>query len=246
MNNIPYHTFPGLALPFLQHGIFTRQGGVSPAPFDSLNVGLTVGDPLPHVGENRRRIKQALGFEKMVAARQVHGTKVSVVEKPPAADLEIDGCDVLLTDVAGIGLMIQQADCQAILLADPVRRAIAAVHCGWRGSAANIVEAAVLTMRQAFGSRPVDLLAAISPALGPCCAEFRHYRSELPPALHAYQSKPGYFDFWAISRAQLQALGLQPDRIEIAGRCTVCHGEFFSYRRDKITGRHASVIGIRA
>jgi copper oxidase (laccase) domain-containing protein len=99
-------------------------------------------------------------------------------------------------------------------------------------------------MEDELGCRPSDLLAAISPSLGPCCAEFRNFRRELPETFRDFQPTPGSFDLWAISRRQLLEAGLQPENIEFAGRCTVCECEhFFSYRAEKITGRMAAVIG---
>ena len=118
------------------------------------------------------------------------------------------------------------------------------MHSGWRGSAANIIAKTVAVMREEFGSDPGEMYAAVSPSLGPCCAEFVNYRTELPAALHSFQERANYFDFWAISRYQLEETGIQPERIDVAGLCTVCDARFFSYRRDKITGRNGSVIGL--
>ena len=98
-----------------------------------------------------------------------------------------------------------------------------------------------------YGCRPAELYAAISPSLGPCCAEFRNFRREFPPELWRYEVRPHYFDLWQLSRDQLQAAGLKPENIEVAGLCTRCRGaEFFSYRRDKITGRQGTVIALKS
>lgn len=237
-------TFPALCRPTVFHGVFTRKGGVSPAPWNSLNVGFGLGDEHQNVITNRNTIKQTLGAAILVSAKQVHGAKVCTVTKRPTADLEIDGCDALITNVAGIGLMIQHADCQAILLHDPVRRTVGIIHAGWRGSVAGIIKTTVEKMIHAFATNPADLKAAISPSLGPCCAEFIHYRSELPSSFHAYQVRPRYFDFWAISHDQLRQTGVPDANIVSANLCTVCNPDYFSYRRDKNTGRCASVIGL--
>ena len=145
-----------------------------------------------------------------------------------------------------MGMMIQQADCQAVMLYDPVKQAAGIAHVGWRGSVANIIAETVFAMSQTFSTESVDIIAAISPSLGPCCAEFVNYRSELPAALHGYQVRPNYFNFWAISRDQLCAAGVRPENIHIAEICTCCNHDFFSYRRDRDTGRFASVIGIKS
>ena len=226
----------------LCHGVFHRHGGVSPAPCDSLNVGLAVGDAPELVVENRQRIRQTLSLSSLVGARQVHGDQVAIVQKDPGRD--IDGVDALVSDVVGIGLMIQQADCQAVLLYDPTRSVVGIAHSGWRGSVANIIAKTVAVMRDAFGSDPGGMYAAVSPSLGPCCGEFVNHHQELPDYFRSFQVKKNYFDFWAISRHQLEGTGIRPERISIAGLCTVCDSRFFSYRRDKCTGRNGSVIGL--
>ncbi|MDX1775540.1 MAG: peptidoglycan editing factor PgeF [Desulfobulbales bacterium] len=227
------------------HAVFNRTGGVSVSPWDSNNVSHGLGDDPENVRRNRARIKQALGIDHMASARQVHGSEVCHLVEKPAADFEADGYDALITNIAGVGLMIQQADCQAVMLFDPENMAVAIVHAGWRGTVAEIIARTVAAMGRAFATQPSALLAAISPSLGPCCAEFINYRSELPAALHSYQVRPNYFDFWAISRDQLRAAGVQPENIHIAGICTCCSDDYFSYRRDRHTGRFASVLGIR-
>ena len=103
--------------------------------------------------------------------------------------------------------MIQQADCQAVLLHDPHRRAIAAVHCGWRGSVVGIIGKTIAAMQRYYRSIPADLTAFIGPSLGPCCGEFINYPDELPRWMHQYQVRPSYFDFWEISRQQLLGAG---------------------------------------
>ncbi len=237
--------FPDFATCPVIHGTFNRHGGVSPPPWDSSNVSFGLGDSAENVSANRERIRKSLGFSAIVSAKQIHSTRVYTVEQRPAADREVEGFDALITSVPGIGLMIQQADCQAVFLFDPVQKAVGIAHVGWRGTVADIIAETVFSMCRAFSSEPVDIIAAISPSLGPCCAEFVNFRSELPAALHGYQVRENYFDFWAISRDQLCAAGIRPENITAAGICTCCSRDFFSYRRDRDTGRFASVIGIR-
>ena len=154
-----------------------------------------------------------------------------------------------MPSLPGTGLLIQQADCQAILLEAPGGLAVAAAHCGWRGSVLNIIGTTVAALCSTCGAAPETLRAAISPSLGPCCAEFVHYRTELPAWTHAYQVRPNHFDFWAISRRQLVEAGLRPEHIDTAGLCTRCNQQFFSYRRAAktaggVTGRNGSIIGL--
>ena len=140
------------------------------------------------------------------------------------------------------------ADCQAILLYDPVRRVVANVHSGWRGSVSDIAGKTVAAMENRFGCRGRNLVAAIAPSLGPCCAEFRNYREEIPESFWRYKDGAEHFDFWKISRDQLAAAGLTPDNIHAGGLCTRCRTDlFYSYRGEaRQTGRFAAVIGLRS
>ena len=245
---LPCYRSPLLAaFPEVLHGFFLRQGGVSPEPFHSLNLSFTVGDQRPLVVQNRDLVQQALGLTALASATQVHGCRECLVTGGNAAAAEeIPDADILITSQPGLGLIIKQADCQAVMLYDPVRRVAANVHCGWRGQVQNVLGEAVTRLQERFGSRPEDLVAAISPSLGPCCAEFRNFRQEFPPDLWPYQVRPTYFDLWALSRDQLTAAGLKPQQIDIAGLCTRCRGDqFFSYRREHRTGRQGAVIGLR-
>lgn len=242
-------TFLTPSAPDLIRATFDRYHGASTAPFDSLNGSFTVGDQADMVLSNRQRMKESLGINHLVSARQVHGEQITRIQEVPENDEEIDGVDALLTDRRGVGLMIQHADCQAILLHDPRRSTIAAVHCGWRGSVINIINKTVREMSVCYGSRPEDLVATISPSLGPCCAEFINHQQELPASFLPFQTRPNHFDFWQISRSQLMEAGLQSEKIHIAGICTCCSPDFFSYRRavrqsNGITGRNCTIIAM--
>ena len=236
--------FPGIPGIF-SHAVFNRHGGISPQPWNSNNVSFGLGDSPGNVYTNRDRIKKRLGFQRLVSASQVHGSQVYAVLEEPEQDLEINGFDALITNIPGTGLLIQQADCQAVFLFDPVAKAVGIAHVGWRGSVADIIAETVFAMSQTFATEPVDVTAAVSPSLGPCCAEFVNYPKELPVPLHAYQVRPNYFDFWAITRDQLCASGVRPENIQVAGVCTCCSQDFFSYRRDRDTGRFGSAAGIK-
>jgi purine-nucleoside/S-methyl-5'-thioadenosine phosphorylase / adenosine deaminase len=243
-----YYRSPMLAaLPEVAHGFFTRQGGVSLGVYESLNVSASVGDESDLVSANQRLIQGVLGLTGLARAVQVHGGQAAIITSTgQAQEDDLPEADILVTSVAGLGLLIQQADCQAIMLYDPVNRVVANVHCGWRGHVHNILGETVSLLRKRFGSNPPDLYAAVGPSLGPCCAEFRNFRQEFPDTLWDYQVRPTYFDLWRLSRDQLVAAGLQPERLDLARLCTRCRAsEFFSYRRDKITGRQAAVIALR-
>jgi YfiH family protein len=247
INGVRLYRFPRLAaFPEVIHGVFTRQGGVSRGPYRSLNVSLAVGDLPQHVEKNRRRVQETLRVERLISATQVHGVKEAVITGghvvPPG---EIPEADILITAQPGLGLVIKQADCQAVMFYDPEHRVVAHAHCGWRGQIAGILSETVARLAFSFGSRAEVLHAAIGPGLGPCCAEFRNYREEFPPELWKYQVRPSYFDLWQLSLDQLRAAGLKSENIEVANLCTRCREEeFFSYRRDRVTGRQAAVIAL--
>jgi YfiH family protein len=208
------------------HGMFSRQGGISEPPFAGLNLSFSMGDDPAAVQQNRQRLKHFCKIRHLVSAVQVHGDRVSLVEDL-TADCEYKETDALITRQLGVGLLIQQADCQGILLHDPCREVIAAVHNGWRGSVENIIQATIRAMQEYFRVNPRDLRAVISPSLGPCCAEFINYKKELPISFQRWRLKRNHFDFWAISRHQLSEAGLHNEHIETTGICTVCDKDFF-------------------
>lgn len=241
----PHYTSRLLPVP---HGMFCTTGGVSDGPFASLNLSLHVGDQAERVEANRQRVLAALGLRHLVAVHQVHGDRILSVGASHQ-DVEPNGYDALIATLPGTGLLIQQADCQAILLYAPQPAVVAAIHCGWRGSVRGIVGKTIGRLRERHGVAPERLLAVVSPSLGPCCAEFIHYRTELPAWMHAYQVRPNHFDFWAISRKQLLDAGVLPGHIDVAGICTCCSPQFFSYRRATkttggITGRNGSIVAL--
>ncbi len=227
----------------------TRHGGLSTAPYNSLNLSYGVGDISRTVSQNRERLKKDHSLSVILSARQIHGDKIFIAGQPLQKDLEVDGYDALMTDIRGIALLIQQADCQGIALHDPVNSAIACIHSGWMGSVKNIIAKTVAAMKKQYHTDPADLHASISPSLGPCCAEFTNHSLELPPSFLAFQVKENYFDFWQISRMQLLASGICEKNIDISGLCSSCSQDHFSYRRacregDGRTGRCATVIAL--
>lgn len=154
--------------------------------------------------------------------------------------------DALVTDIAGLHLVIQVADCQPLLLYDPVQNVIANVHSGWRGSVLNIIGSVVEIMAQRFGCQAQNMIAGVGPSLGPCCAEFVNFRKELPESFWKFQTGHNRFDFWEISKNQLIEAGVFETNISLSRICTPCNTNlFYSYRREKVTGRFAAVIGLK-
>ncbi len=234
----------------LDHGVFTRRNGCSTPPFKSLNTSFGVGDDPAHVKRNRTAIQSSLDARQMVFARQVHGVDVLVIESETDARMLRHATappqvDAMITNLRHRYLTVQVADCQPVLLYDTHRRVIANVHAGWRGSIGNIIGRTVRAMQDAFQSDPGAIVAGIGPSLGLCCAEFKHYRREIPREFWRYKNDHHHFDFWAISCDQLAAAGVRRENIHISGICTRCHPElFFSYRGEGLTGRFAAVIGL--
>jgi len=251
-NGLSYSQFPHLAgFEGVWHGIFTRQGGCSPAPYNSLNVSMGVGDRSENVRQNRLRILSCSGGSELVFTNQLHGVKVLALKKGDTSDVAIDKKptlegDALVTDIPGRPLVIKVADCQSVMMYDPVRHVIANVHSGWRGSIHNIIAGTIDTMKETFSCRPEDIHAGVGPSLGPCCGEFIHYKKEIPEALWKYRAGEVHFDFWALSRNQLCEAGVKADNIRLSNRCTKCNlDQYFSYRGEVETGRFAAVITLR-
>ena len=180
-----------------------------------------------------------------VMLKQVHKDALLEVKKSPKKLMQYEGFDGMLTEEKEVGLLIRHADCQAAIFYDPVQKALANVHCGWRGSIQNIYQKTIQKMEQLYGTRPSDLHVCIGPSLGPQSAEFKYYREELPRHFWQFQVRPTYFDFWAISEKQLLDAGVPKAQIEIARICTLRNtADCFSYRRHKNTPHHGTLVSI--
>ena len=229
------------------HGFSTRLGGVSPAPWENLNLGANRGDDPNRVRENFSRFCAALGADvtALVKNHQVHSDRVRPVT---AADIQSDPAapgvfeaDGLITDVPGICLTVFSGDCIPILFYDPQARVIAAVHAGWRGTAAGIAARAAEAMVRDYGCAPEHILAAIGPGIGPCCFETH---ADVPEGLWAglgadaepfIRPLPGGGKFPVdLKRANarwLERSGLTPDHIALCTACTACRLDtFWSHR----------------
>ena len=158
-------------LPWLIHAFSTAPGGISPLESEKvLNLGFTDWDARESVQENRRRLQTAAGAKDLplITLKQFHSDVIHVFDLPST-----DPCrgDASITNRPNLLLAIQTADCVPILLVDPQKRAIAAIHAGWRGTLARIAAKTIGKMQMHFGTNPRDLLAAIGPSIGPCCYE---------------------------------------------------------------------------
>lgn len=219
-------------VPGLMHGFEQRPGPSGGEPRD----------------ETRRRVASALRSSgELLLLKQVHGA--SVRRAPwsgrPEADAAVAESPALL-------LGIETADCLPILIVDPVRRAVAAVHAGWRGTAAGVTRAAVGAM-VAGGSRPEDLVAATGPCIGPCCYEVGDELRAAFGETGAEFFRPGprgrpHLDVRAANERQLREAGLDASRVHRVGDCTRCRADLYhSYRRDgRNAGRMINYVGFRA
>ncbi|HHW14761.1 MAG TPA: peptidoglycan editing factor PgeF, partial [Firmicutes bacterium] len=243
----------------VRHAFSTRRGGVSAGPWASLNLGYGTGDAPQHVAENRRRLLAAVGLagRPLVTVRQVHGDGLVVVEgvadAEQAANLAADG---VLTASPEVAVAVLTADCLPVLLLDRRRKAVAAIHSGWRGTVLRIAGRAVRRMGEEFGTAPEDVLAAIGPGIGPCCYEVdRPVLERLAEAfprqaegfLSALDGDRAHLDLRAAVLADLKESGVPDENVTVVDACTSCQPErFFSYRRQGgSTGRMAAVIGLQ-
>jgi len=227
------------------HGFSARSGGISPAPWDSLNLGGAVGDEPARVAENWRRLEATtgLGFARV---RQVHGAHVVAADAPCAPGAE---ADAVVSQTPGVAACVSVADCVPVLIADPASGAVAAVHAGWRGTIARAAAAAVEALVARCGARPGELLAAIGPSIGPCCYEVSddlaaRFEEAFGEGVVDRRRAAPRLDLWEANARALAAAGLPGPRIDRLGRCTSCERHlFFSHRRDGgSTGRQVAWI----
>jgi polyphenol oxidase len=249
-------------LPWLVHGFSTRIGGVSKLNGKRvLNLGFTEWDTRENVKENRRRLQEAVGAQnfKLVSLLQFHSDAILQFESAPT---EPSRGDASIAKSSGLLLAVQTADCVPILVVDPKNRVVAAVHAGWRGTLARIVEKAIGRMQMQLGSQPADLLAALGPAIGGCCyevgtelaaafsaqfanaAEFfdelrtgdepnpLQWLNMMPPG-HQPPPKKVLLDLRKANRSQLEAAGVPASNIFVSDLCSGCNRDLlFSYRKE--------------
>jgi polyphenol oxidase len=252
-NGVRYYTFD-LFPPSLVQAVFTRQGGVSPSPWDTLNVGGTVGDSREHVIENRRRSFAAAGrgVASLFDVWQVHSADAVFADAPRPPEVDHYQADLIFTDRPEVTLYMRFADCVPILLHDPVKRAVGIAHAGWLGTVRGVSSAAVHAMAEHYGSKPADIQAAIGPSIGPdhyevgldVITKVEEAFGEDASGLIAMHGEKTHLDLWAANRLQLERAGVE--HVEVAGICTACHLEdWYSHRAEKgKTGRFGTLIGL--
>ncbi|MDD5370080.1 MAG: peptidoglycan editing factor PgeF [Anaerolineaceae bacterium] len=252
-NGLLYYTFESFDQVGVIHGAFTRQGGVSPSPWKSLNVGGMVGDAPEHIVENRRRCFAALGRDvhSLYDCWLVHGVDAIRVDQPRGEADHLQA-DILLTDHPDVTLFMRYADCVPILLFDPVRRVIGLVHAGWVGSVNKVAKVAVERMVEWYRSDPANMRAVIGPSIcvnhypvGPeVIAKMRSAFGVCADDMLVRCNGQEHFNLWMANRWILEQAGVQ--QIEVAGICTACHPEeWFSHRAEnRRTGRFGMVLAL--
>lgn len=245
----------------LLHFVSTRAGGTSDRNFSSLNTGFHVGDNNFRVLQNRRILMDALGVDLAACtfANQCHSANVAIVNETGKGkgamerDTAIPNTDGMVTNVPGICLAVQVADCVPVLLYDPVHRVVASLHAGWKGTLRKIVQETIAKMVRHYDTRAENIYAGLGPSNGPCCYEvgedvYREARGSLGTlkGIVTESKKPGkyIFDQWEANVRQLKEKGVPADHIELAEICSECrHEEFFSSRKHQgVTGRFMAGI----
>lgn len=245
--------------PGIHHGFSTRQGGVSAPPLDALNLGISRGDDPAAVRENYRRFCTAIGADDRhaVLSQQTHTANVRRVTAEDAGKgltvpRDYTDVDALITNEANLPLTVFSADCGIILLYDPEHHAVGAVHAGWRGCAAGILQKTVEAMSAAFGSDPAAMLAAIGPCIGQCCFETD---ADVPDAMRAalgdtadqyvqWNGLKFHVDLAGLNRQWLLNAGILPAHIDVSSLCTACRRDLFWSHRKMGGARGAQVAMI--
>ncbi len=254
-NGLRYYTFDVFPSRVTQ-AVFTRQGGVSPAPWTSLNVGGTVGDDANRVRENRARSFEAVGrsLSSLFDVWQVHSADAVFAEAPRPPDVDHYKADIIFTDKPEVTLYMRFADCVPILLHDPKRNVVGLAHAGWLGTVRGATAAAVKAMTGHYGSKPGDILAGIGPSIGPDHYEVggdvigqvqQGFGVDARTLIEERDGKT-YLDLWAANRLQLEKAGVK--QVQCAGLCTACDLEdWYSHRAEKgKTGRFGALIALSA
>lgn len=258
MTSDTFHQFQ-LFQPFPEVKAFvtTRKGGVSEAPFASLNVSFSVGDKKEDVIQNRTRIAESVGLtlSDCVIPQLVHGDKVATVTQEDRGrgmlnfEAAFPETDAMITNITRTCLWVTSADCVPILLFDKRLKVVGAAHAGWKGTLAEIGKRTVEAMQKQYGSQPADLIAGIGASVGKCCYEIPSNMAELFQSVWGEdvaecEGKQAKLDLQECNRRCLIDAGILAENIEVARICSSCNVEtYFSYRKENgLTGRYVAGI----
>lgn len=240
----------------ITHAVFTRRGGVSPAPWHSLNVGGTVGDDPAHVVENRVRSFELMGRDpaSIHDVWLVHGTNIVHAEAPRPLDVPSTQADILFTTNPDVTLYMRFGDCVPLLFCDPTKRVIGIAHAGWMGTLRGVAATTVKEMQERYACKPGDIIAGIGPSIGvdhyqvgaEVISQFEEkYPEDMDRIVETRDGSP-YLDLWMSNYLQLKRAGV--DQVEVSGVCTACHlDDWFSHRAEKgKTGRFGALMALQA
>ena len=259
-NGVKYITFEILFREGLKHGFSTCVGGVSPAIYQSMNLGFNRGDSFENVTANHRLFAEAVGYdyEKTVLSNQVHGVKIVHVTETDAGhgmngEGGIKDADGLITDVCGLPIMTFYADCVPLFFYDPVKKVIAAAHSGWRGTVCGIGRIMVDTLVADNGCRREDILAVIGPSICKSCYEvsadvIEQFADVFPKhvidIIVTKKEKGKYMlDLWGANEYILKDSGISNEHLETSGLCTYHNPELMISHR-KTGGIRGSMAGV--
>ncbi|HLF20804.1 MAG TPA: peptidoglycan editing factor PgeF [Bacteroidota bacterium] len=228
----------------MKFGFSYRYAGTSSSPY-GLNLSFKVGDREENVRRNRAMFFDSLGIraEHLAIPNQCHSATTLRIQAPGT----FESCDAIVTDRNEVFLTITVADCVPIFVFDPVKKAVGAIHSGWRGTARGIVEGTIKKMESEFGSHTANLLAFVGPSARSCCYEVGYeVAREFEDSVVVKREGKTFLDLKEANVTQLVTSGIPKDNLEICPYCTICHPEsFHSYRRDKErSGRMMGVIGL--
>ena len=223
--------------------VTSRYGGVSKAPYGSLNLALHVEDKPQNVLENRTIVADKYNFsvENLIYMEQTHSANIAIIKD--SSINRVENCDALITNVKNIPLMVMVADCIPILLYDPTKNVIAVVHAGRNGTFNEIGKKSVLKMVKEFGCSVADILVYLGASIHSCCYEVGVEIAQLVDAKYIEKrDEKWYLDLQSMNVDQLHSIGIETKHIEVASTCTCCDLDYFSYRREGVTGRFAGIM----
>ncbi|MGB9627751.1 MAG: peptidoglycan editing factor PgeF [Thermodesulfobacteriota bacterium] len=249
-NSFFYFEIPELKkLGWLQHAFLTRRGGVSPPPYDSLNLSEENGDLKETVNKNRNLIAKTFQFDpkRLILLNQIHQDRILILKDSLEKLSSPMEYDALITHLPNTFLGILTADCLPIFIIDKEKRVVSAIHAGRQGTSLHILVKTLRKMKEEFGSDLGDLLVALGPSIGPCCYEINEevFSPEWVPFSTLKGRGKWMVDLAKINIEQMKKEGIEDRQIFKIDLCTYCHQDiFFSYRRERRTGRQLSFIGI--
>lgn len=254
-NGLRYYSFDIFSNAVTQ-AVFTRRGGISPAPWHSLNLGGSVGDDPSRVAENRIHAFRSMGREpeSIHDVWLVHGTDIVYADAPRPLEQPSAKADILFTDNPSVSLFMRFGDCVPIMFHDPKKNVIGMAHAGWMGTVRGVAKAAIEGMHSRYGSKPEDIVAGIGPSIGvdhyevgeDVINQFKEKYNKDIDCIVQTRNGSTFLNLWTANSIQLKNAGVE--QIQVSGVCTACHlDDWFSHRAEKgKTGRFGALMALQA